>query len=67
MRQIHRWTSIVLVLMIVSYPFIMKMKGLPQWLLYSPLLPFIVLALTGLYLFFLPYARRWRARAARMA
>jgi hypothetical protein len=27
---------------------------------YSPLLPLALLALTGLYLFALPYAARWR-------
>jgi len=34
------------------------------WVSYVPLLPLAVLLLTGLYLFALPYANRWR-RAAR--
>jgi len=59
-RQTHRWVSITLVLMIASYPFVMKMAGIPQWLLYTPLIPFVVLVLTGLYLFAQPYARLWR-------
>jgi hypothetical protein len=32
----------------------------PPWVTYSPLLPLAVLLLTGLYLFVLPYAARWR-------
>jgi hypothetical protein len=32
----------------------------PPWITYSPLLPLAVLMLTGLYLFALPYASRWR-------
>jgi hypothetical protein len=33
----------------------------PAWVTYSPLLPLAVLLLTGLYLFVLPYATRWRS------
>jgi hypothetical protein len=32
----------------------------PAWVTYSPLLPLALLLLTGLYLFVLPYATRWR-------
>jgi hypothetical protein len=32
----------------------------PPWVTYSPLLPLALLLLTGLYLFVLPYAARWR-------
>jgi len=32
----------------------------PPWVTYSPLLPLAVLLFTGLYLFVLPYATRWR-------
>ena len=34
----------------------------PDWVTYSPLLPLALLLLTGLYLFVLPYATRWRKR-----
>ena len=34
----------------------------PPWMTYSPLLPLVLLLFTGLYLFALPYAVRWRAR-----
>jgi hypothetical protein len=33
----------------------------PPWVTYSPLLPLALLLLTGLYLFMLPYATRWRS------
>ncbi len=32
------------------------------WVSYMPLLPLFLLLATGLYLFVLPYAQRWRAR-----
>jgi hypothetical protein len=34
----------------------------PPWVTYSPLLPLALLLFTGLYLFVLPYATRWRTR-----
>lgn len=33
----------------------------PAWLTYSPLPPLALLLFTGLYLFVLPYAARWRS------
>jgi hypothetical protein len=33
----------------------------PPWITYSPLLPLFVLMISGIYLFVLPYAARWRA------
>jgi hypothetical protein len=32
----------------------------PNWVTYSPLLPLALLLFSGLYLFVLPYATRWR-------
>jgi len=32
----------------------------PPWVTYSPLLPLALLLFTGLYLFVLPHATRWR-------
>jgi hypothetical protein len=34
----------------------------PPWVTYAPLLPLALLLFTGLYLFVLPYATRWRTR-----
>jgi len=33
----------------------------PPWITYSPLFPLALLLFTGLYLFALPYAIRWRS------
>lgn len=32
----------------------------PPWVTYSPLLPLALLLVTGLYLFALPHATKWR-------
>jgi ABC-type polysaccharide/polyol phosphate export permease len=61
-RQFHRWTSIVFALVVAA---IFAMLGLgqqpAQWLYYVPLLPLFLLFVTGLYMFFLPYAAKMRA------
>ena len=36
----------------------------PPYVTYSPLPPLLLLLMTGLYLFALPYAGKWRRRAA---
>lgn len=54
-RQIHRWFSLAFVLTVIAN-FIARAHGQPAaWVTYSPLLPLTFLALTGLYLFVLPY------------
>ena len=63
-RQSHRWMSIAFtVTVIANFIAIAKAGGAmpPPWLTYSPLLPLAVLMLSGLYLFVLPYAARWRS------
>jgi ABC-type polysaccharide/polyol phosphate export permease len=61
-RQVHRWTSIVFVAVVI---FIFVMLGMGRqpasWVYLLPLLPLALLALTGLYLFALPYAARARS------
>jgi hypothetical protein len=61
-RQIHRWLSIAFTVTVIAN-FVALARGSgtpPPWVTYSPLLPLAVLLLTGLYLFALPYATRWR-------
>ena len=59
-RQTHRWLSIVFTLTVVAN-FVAMTRGQPAaWITYSPLLPLALLMLTGLYLFVLPYAGKWR-------
>jgi hypothetical protein len=39
----------------------MAMGEPPSWVVYSPLLPLFLLLFTGLYMFALPYAAKWRS------
>jgi len=62
-RQIHRWLSIVFTVTVIAN-FIDLARGggnPPSWVTYSPLLPLALLLLTGLYLFVLPHAVKWRS------
>jgi hypothetical protein len=61
-RQSHRWISIVFtVTVIANFAAIALGDGTPPpWVTYSPLLPLALLLFSGLYMFALPYATRWR-------
>jgi hypothetical protein len=61
-RQIHRWLSIAFtVTVIANFVALAQGRGAPPaWITYSPLPPLAVLLFTGLYMFALPYAARWR-------
>jgi hypothetical protein len=64
-RQTHRWLSIVFTATVIAnFVALALKKGAmpPPWITYSPLLPLGLLLITGLYLFALPYAIRWRGR-----
>jgi hypothetical protein len=59
-RQIHRWLSIVFTVTVIAN-FVVLARGLPvSWVTYSPLPPLALLLFTGLYMFLLPYATKWR-------
>ena len=60
-RQIHRWLSMAFtVAVIVTFVALAQEKPV-VWVSYVPLLPLAVLQITGLYLFVLPYATKWRS------
>ncbi len=59
-RQIHRWLSIAFTTGVLVYIAAMSRGRPPGWLGLFPLLPLILLLVTGLYLFALPYAVRIR-------
>jgi hypothetical protein len=59
-RQIHRWVSIAFTVTVIANFVAMAQGTPPAWVTYSPLLPLALLLFTGLYLFVLPYAIRWR-------
>jgi hypothetical protein len=60
-RQIHRWLSIIFTLTVVANFIAMAMEKPPSWIVYSPLPPLFLLLFTGLYMFVLPYAAKWRS------
>ena len=60
-RQIHRWMTIAFTATVVANFVAMSLGKPPAWVVYSPLLPLFLLLFTGLYMFVLPYAARWRS------
>ena len=60
-RQMHRWLSIAFTATVVANFVAMGRGEPPAWVVYSPLLPLFLLLFTGLYMFVLPYAIRWRS------
>ena len=64
LRQAHRWLSIVFTMTVVANFAAMALWKPPMWLVYSPLPPLFLMLFTGLYMFVLPYAAKWRARQA---
>jgi hypothetical protein len=60
-RKFHRWTSIAFVLGVIVYIIAMQRGQPAAWVGALAALPLILLLLTGLYLFVLPYAIKWRA------
>jgi len=58
-RQTHRWVSIAFVAVVAAIFVTLGLGKQPeQWVYYVPLAPLAFLALTGLYMFALPYFRR---------
>ena len=59
-RQTHRWLAIAFtVAVIVTFVALAQEKPV-VWVSYLPLPPLFLLLFTGLYLFVLPYASKWR-------
>jgi len=63
-RQFHRWVSAAFVLSVVATTIALAQKEPMIWVSYIPLLPLALLALSGIYLFALPYVRRQRPGTA---
>jgi ABC-type polysaccharide/polyol phosphate export permease len=65
-RQFHRWMALIFVIVVAGIFTALGMGNKPvQWVYYLPLLPLALLALTGVYLFVLPYASMLRRRQSR--
>ena len=63
-RQAHRWLSILFVVPVIANFVAMALGEPPPWVVYAPLPPLFLLMFTGLYMFALPYAARWRGSKA---
>ncbi len=64
-RQFHRWVSIAFTTTVIANFVVMGVnRGQmpPPYVTYSPLLPLFLLLFSGLYLFVLPHATRWRGQ-----
>jgi hypothetical protein len=60
-RQIHRWVSMIFTATVVAIFVALGLGMEPaSWVYFLPLAPLALLLLSGLYLFVLPYAARWR-------
>jgi len=60
-RQIHRWLSIAFTVAVIVTFVALAQEKPDVWVSYLPLPPLALLLFTGLYLFVLPYATRWRS------
>ena len=60
-RQTHRWLAIVFTVSVIVTFVALKQEKPFVWVSYVPLFPLALLAVTGLYLFVLPYAAKWRS------
>lgn len=63
-RQFHRWTSVAFTVCVLANLLAMGRVSEETGVLIGmiTLLPLFLLLLTGLYLFVLPYATKWRRR-----
>jgi ABC-type polysaccharide/polyol phosphate export permease len=61
-RQAHRLVSIAFTIVSAAIFIALGLGRQPaQWVYFLPLLPLALLVLSGLYMFFLPYAALWRS------
>ena len=60
-RQIHRWLSIAFTVAVIVNVVALVRQQQAVWVGLLALFPLVLLLLSGLYLFVLPYAARWRS------
>ena len=63
LRQFHRWCSIAFTVAVIANIVAMMRQEQAMWVGALALVPLALLLLTGLYLFVLPYAAKWRGPA----
>jgi hypothetical protein len=60
-RQVHRWLSIAFTVTVIANFVVLGLEERPLWVVYSPLVPLFLLLFSGLHMFVLPYAAKWRS------
>jgi hypothetical protein len=60
-RQIHRWLSIAFTVAVIVNGVAVAQKRYTNGLGLLAVFPLLLLLVTGLYLFVLPYASKWRS------
>lgn len=60
-RQIHRWLSVAFTVAVLFNLVAVIQKRYANWMGFLAVAPLVLLLLTGLYLFVLPYAVQWRS------
>jgi ABC-type polysaccharide/polyol phosphate export permease len=64
-RKVHRWLSMIFTVIVAAIFIALGIGQQPvQWVYYLPLFPLALLMITGLYMFVLPHAVKWRGRRA---
>ena len=61
MRQTHRWLSVAFTLAVIINIVAVARGRYTQWLGLLAVFPLALQLFTGLYLFVLPYATKWRS------
>jgi cellulose synthase/poly-beta-1,6-N-acetylglucosamine synthase-like glycosyltransferase len=59
-RQVHRWLSIAFTVAVIVNLIALGRQESAVWIGLLALLPLVLLLFSGLYLFALPYANKWR-------
>lgn len=64
-RQTHRWLSMAFTIAVVINVVALLRKEQAVWVGLLALVPLTLLLLSGLYLFAMPYAAKWRGERTR--
>lgn len=60
-RQIHRWLAIAFTIGVIANFAVYGQEPYPVWAGVMALLPLALLLVSGLYMFVLPHAIKWRS------
>jgi hypothetical protein len=63
-RQLHRWLSIAFTVTVIANIVALVRGYQAVWIGLLALVPLVLLMLTGLYLFWLPYGAKWRSNSS---